>query len=502
MLLGNKKTQENDQNWCVVLNPLHNELDKKKVAKKISEVFSLSTEEAADLVANTPIILLDNLTRAIASKVKEYFEAAGAEMILTNDVFLKRKCYRTVWPEIPNLAFLHNWQPVKASGEETQALSADEALNEIRSMGEEPLADKEPMESAAAAFSLQTREELLAEMERWKKECGRLRQERENLRQAVEELSKQQTGEEARDLNNHTILQDRDKEIKELRAVLSNAEEKCEGLREEYREARTLFEKKLAAAAEEIQTWKDKADEMASRIAELMKSNEDFERRLHEKSQEASRLQRIAEDENQKQQALQTALDEEKALRVKSEEQRYKLEENERKLIRRLEERMAETRQMENKVRELEKTLDHVRQTQSEQEKVLQSNLSVLQSREAELEKLRRQLRDINQVMEQRDAMQKKTALASQTAEKESRLAELVGMQERLEAGIRSSEEDLRKILAQQETLEKELVEIKQAQRHFLEQNKKERSPRVKITRSADETSPPVSESEPEPAKS
>ena len=106
MLLGNKKNQENEQNWCLVLNPLPSEIDKRKVAHKISEVFSLSLEEATDLVSNTPIILLDNLTRPMAVKVKDYFRSTGAEMFLTNDVFLKRKCYRTVWPEPPNLSFL------------------------------------------------------------------------------------------------------------------------------------------------------------------------------------------------------------------------------------------------------------------------------------------------------------------------------------------------------------------------------------------------------------
>ena len=98
MLLGNnnKKAQGEEQNWCAVLSPLRSEIDKKRVSQKISEVFTLSAEEASDLVANTPIILLDNLSRTVAAKVKEYFRASGAEILLTNDVFLKRKCYRTV----------------------------------------------------------------------------------------------------------------------------------------------------------------------------------------------------------------------------------------------------------------------------------------------------------------------------------------------------------------------------------------------------------------------
>ena len=123
MLLGNKKKQGEEQNWCIVLNPLRNEIDKKRVARAISDVFSLSTEEAVDLVSNTPIILLDNLTRNVAAKVKEYFRSAGAEIVLTNDIFYKRKCYRTVWPEPPNLSFLHNWDPMKAPVQKEEILN-------------------------------------------------------------------------------------------------------------------------------------------------------------------------------------------------------------------------------------------------------------------------------------------------------------------------------------------------------------------------------------------
>src|SRR5687767_8826326 len=99
MLLRNRKTQKDEQNWCIILSPLRNEIDKKKVSQKITEVFSLTPDEATDLVANTPIILLDNLSHSIATKLRDFFKTAGADLVLTNDVFQKRKCYRTVWPE-------------------------------------------------------------------------------------------------------------------------------------------------------------------------------------------------------------------------------------------------------------------------------------------------------------------------------------------------------------------------------------------------------------------
>src|SRR3989338_563068 len=134
MLLRNRKTQGEEKNWSIILNPLHNEIDKRRVIKKISEAFTLSVEEAADLVANTPIILLDNLSREQAVQVKRYFQAAGAEIMLTNDTFLKRKCYRTVWPEPPSLSFLHGIEDLQGlTSMQDQPLGADDALHEIQS---------------------------------------------------------------------------------------------------------------------------------------------------------------------------------------------------------------------------------------------------------------------------------------------------------------------------------------------------------------------------------
>src|SRR3989338_7098639 len=128
MLLGNKKNQEREQNWSLVLNPVSNEIDKHKLAQRISEAFKLSLDESLDLVNNTPIILLDNLTRPIASQIKDYFGAVHAELFLTNDVYVKRKCYRTVWPDPPNLSFLESLQPARPREAENKPLAPDEAL--------------------------------------------------------------------------------------------------------------------------------------------------------------------------------------------------------------------------------------------------------------------------------------------------------------------------------------------------------------------------------------
>ena len=139
MLLGNKKNQEKEQNWSLVLNPVSNEIDRHKLSQKIAEAFRLSLDEALDLVRNTPIILLDNMSRDAAAKAKDYFSGLNGEMFLTNDVYVKRKCYRTVWPEQPDLSFLEEPQTVALPVSQPAAapqykLKPEEALYELRSL--------------------------------------------------------------------------------------------------------------------------------------------------------------------------------------------------------------------------------------------------------------------------------------------------------------------------------------------------------------------------------
>jgi chromosome segregation ATPase len=260
MLLGNKKhTQKNNQNWCVILNPVKNEIDKKKIAQKISEVFSLSSEEALDLVTNTPIILLDNLTQPIAVQVKEHFRPTGAEMILTSDVFMKRKCYRTVWPNEPNLSFLTGESSPPAEGVQEEVLAADEALDEIRSLSEEAF-----QEGPVAAHEVRfdgggrdvaadsDRERMEEEIRKLREECFDLREQRNQLRLQMEQLRSHELA-DASEIESRMkrLAEEREREVKELRALLGHAEEKHDVLKNEYREARLVYEEKMAQLTEQ-----------------------------------------------------------------------------------------------------------------------------------------------------------------------------------------------------------------------------------------------------------
>ncbi len=283
MLLGQKKTQGDERNWCVVLNPIASEIEKKKIAQRLSEVFPLSEDEARDLVENTPIILLDHLPRLQASKVKDYFEALGAKIFLTSDVFQKRKYYRTVWPVAPNLSFLQEGAVASELAKDSHILGAEEALHEIQALSQKsPSALPTPSEVPAAE-----RKRLLQELERWKKSCQDTEGELARMQGELQRRSEKDSGiSEKSQKDFELVIRERERDLKELRALLGHAEERYEVLKEEYQQARSLFEEKLGALTGESGRWKKQA--------------EDNERSLSTKDQEGRQF----EEEKSKMKAL------------------------------------------------------------------------------------------------------------------------------------------------------------------------------------------------------
>ncbi|MDD5218497.1 MAG: hypothetical protein PHS88_10400, partial [Candidatus Omnitrophica bacterium] len=526
MLLGNKKTQKNEQNWCLILNPINNEIDKRKVAHKISEAFSLSEEEAVDLVNNTPIILLENLNRAVAGQVKDYFRSLGAEILLTNDVFLKRKCYRTVWPEPPSLAFLYKQEVSAVAAGEPEVphmLPADEALQEIRTLNgretAQTLKEKATAETASGGMS----DDLIRELDRLKKECENWREKFETQRRSFEKLQGEIYAQGEPALSNAAV-HERDREIERLRAQLATQEESYDALRDEYQQVRALFEQKLLSATQEVQEWKTKADEMVGKIHELSQEKSGLENQLSEESRheeswrekylqlesELSTLRSKHEEielngqENRKRQAeLERSKDSLRKM-LEGEQLRYQelekehlrlkelyqqkislsgkevatwksevesmaekvttLEKSQMRLIEEIENRSQEAKQWEVKSLEFEKTFRELQASHESLEKMLQVNLANLDHREKELESARRQLKEMKQQAEQRDAMEKRGQLANQLVMKEGRLKDLISEQGRIEREIREREEVIRKILTEQELVEKDIIEGKQAQ--------------------------------------
>ncbi len=491
MLGGNKKVQSRGQDWFVVLNPLKSEIDRNKIAKEIAQAFLLPIEEAFDLVAKTPIILIDNLLYATALQIKQHFRTTQAEILVSNDGFLKRRCYRTVWPVAPSLSFLHadGAKGSSPKGGEQEKLDQDEAIQEIRSWVQTEETSPErgihTPNTNSHDNSRHFRSLLEEEREKLLKESVGLKETIDNLNKSLEKTQADAAEKEKSAQTGESVRKRKEKETQELQSIAGHAEEKYDLLREEFRQTRQLFEEKLAAhdrKAEELLRQIEERDlankELLQEKMALQKTldtvKNDLQRACDERVQsrrewENGSSQLGRELENQKRMiadlnAKIQNLDEGKRIVQMSEE----------RLIGELELQTAQARRWEQKASELEKDVRKLRESFEDQMKSWQIRLAQLEAREHELETARKQIRQLHAELEQREMSQKKSQLHNQAVAKEARLKQIVKHQEKIEAEIRDREEELRKLLAEQETTEREVIEAKQSQRHLAEKLKQE----------------------------
>lgn len=429
MLLGNKKLQKNEQNWCLVLNPISSEIDKRKSARKISETFSLSFDEATDLVNNTPIILLDNLTHSVALQIKDFFQSSGAEMLLTNDVLVKRKCYRTVWPETPNLSFLNQTriEDSKIPQDEARALEAEEALHELRVPDSAKNSLSKALVSKETAPNSGDVAEALKRAEEW-----RVKYENQ-LRDYVQ--LKKELGMQADRAPSNDLLHERDTEIRRLQSLLAVASEKYEGLQEEYRQARSLFEEKLNTITHEARETKQKTEQTVSNLAqreknqlEALKQAEENRKSLQEWQEKyiflekAAKLHaekaeaRIKELEDQNQRQTHTA----ESLKRDLDKSHTKIEEWAAKLNAQIQINEA----LENKSQLFAEELKHIKQTLEESKEQYAGALN-------RCVRLEKEKADIS------------AALEKEKQEKTSRDADLLSIRQRYEEKLEALAHDL-----------------------------------------------------------
>jgi len=283
-------------------------------------------------------------------------------------------------------------------------------------------------------------------------------------------------------------------------------------------EEKIFLEQRVNEQIQRISSWSEKYQDLENRFQalqlshdhqrllfnEVKKEREDLlgiksglEKQLSEtqevlaKLQETSRVERVRLDQKLTEAHLQTERQkhelEEQANKIQT------LEKHQIRLLQDLDERSQKLQDWEAKFQELERTFKDLHQSHESLEKMLQVNLKHLEARERELETARRTIRELNAQMEQREMIYRKTQLANQLAEKESKLKEMVKFQQKIETEIRDREESLRKSLTEQESIEREIIEGKQAQRHYIEQQvKKEKSSRIKISRGSQEPPAPT----------
>jgi len=186
VLRPKKSAERENAQWCVILSPIESELHKAETVEKIVEIFPLSIEEASQLVERTPIILLENLSYDTAKRIKDLFANIQADILLTDDAFQRRKCYRTVWPQDPmpkleaaykdllrrRQAPRQEEPPVQEELSKETAIrtirSNDESKNLLKAIAEYKTTIQEQSKSLVA--ERQQTEKLLQDMEQLKKE--------------------------------------------------------------------------------------------------------------------------------------------------------------------------------------------------------------------------------------------------------------------------------------------------------------------------------------------
>ncbi len=493
MLTGTKKVQPGGQDWFVVLNPLKSELERNKIAREIAKAFGLPVDEAFDLVANTPIILIDNLLYATALQIKQYFRNSQSDIAVSNDSLMKRRCYRTVWPTPPSLAFLHHMDsPVAPSKRnDTEKLDHAEAIQEIRSWVQTEGVSSEGAERNSAKNGRgqqgprHFRSILEEEQERLLKESVGLKESQAQLRRALEKAQEEVAEKEKALILSETVKTQKEKEVQELQTLVAHAEEKYELLREEFRQTRQYFEEKLGSQDQKTEEFLKQIEERDLSQKEILQEKQALLKSFHSVK---SDLQRAKDEQEQSRREWesQTAqfrreMENQKNVveglhaKIQNLEEGKKIvQSSETRLLQELEVQTQQAKHLEQKSSEFEKELRRVRGSFEDQQKTWQVRLAQLEAREMDLENARKQIRELHAELDQREALQKKAQLHDQLASRELRLKQVVKHQEKIETEIREREDEMRKLLEEQETLEREVIEAKQVQRHLNEKLKQD----------------------------
>lgn len=102
--MNESRTIHAADDWAVVLQSVPSK-SKKEIVKRLEEIFELDKRDAEQILSNTPLILLDNLSFGLAARIKKFFQKIGAVAETTNHDMIKKNCFQVVWPQTPELSF-------------------------------------------------------------------------------------------------------------------------------------------------------------------------------------------------------------------------------------------------------------------------------------------------------------------------------------------------------------------------------------------------------------
>lgn len=489
MLLGKKAKFSIESEWAVILDRPASDFSKNRAVDKLAELFSLSAEEAKDLVANTPLILLDHLSMDLAERIKGQFLHSNVDCSLTNDTFTKRKCFRAVWPEQPNLARFVNGPSLRPNDSfyDSQQIAPKPPVRP-----EEPI----PVPDAARSFSdyaadeQKQLKELTLDLQR---ENEMLRHQLENVEDSVREEDRNRTTSEIEKLRSERLQMEESVVRLQSENILLTSK-----VRELERNLKVPVKPMGASELEPA---------VKSHIAELRTQLEHF-RSEYTKAQSAMRViqgeaKQFQTEWIQTQKTLSEA-------RIEIEDLKRMLGQAQTNSVQLKEETDRIHQETRSKLQELSAELDEWKRKANDWSasyfKIVKENEFLRAHQAEELESLRvrnqqlglqleqaqRQIKDFVTQTEQQDLIQKRMKAAQDLAGQEAELKILVQKQQTLETEIRLREEEMKKVLSEQEIIEREIVNAKQAQKYLLEQVKmRERSRFIRQKGSGSSSSDP-----------
>lgn len=92
------------EDWGVVFQSVPSK-NKREIVKRLEEIFEIEKRDAEQILANLPLILVDNLSFGLATRIKKFFQKIGATVETTNHEMIKKNCFQVFWPQTPDLSF-------------------------------------------------------------------------------------------------------------------------------------------------------------------------------------------------------------------------------------------------------------------------------------------------------------------------------------------------------------------------------------------------------------
>lgn len=315
------------EDWGVVLQSVPSK-HKKDIVKRLSDIFELDKHDAEQVLSNMPLILVDNLSFALAARIKKYFQKIGAVAETTNHDMIKKNCFQVVWPQMPELSFFmkDETKPAEIStGKKTEEsrevkpepqqvqdvpapmpIQSGETDTEIAKPKEEPPAaapdlqpvvEERPAQPSPAGMDSEWEKranELNEKLRRIQDEKEQLRDQHAEATEKVKsefqqriEQEKQKSGEIAK------AYEDLRAQAQKQEALTKEGEEwrsKAMALGEKVRELETDLMQKTSAIEHLIQQ-KDDFERKAGQAAELSARIADLEKNIAEKNEEKANLQ-------------------------------------------------------------------------------------------------------------------------------------------------------------------------------------------------------------------